>query len=168
NLSDIFTIVATFSSVCAAFVALYTVISSTKSNKRLQANKICAWIDNNKIVVSNASENPVYEVFVISVSTKNIDGTDSAKMNQGDSLFYPYSYYAILPSGVYMKNKQTFERDMNRRFFAEVCFLDNSGKRWVRNKDGILKEVKNNYLFSNYNYDEPRALDNLIPYNRNK
>ncbi|EBF6206940.1 hypothetical protein ACHI29_10660 [Listeria monocytogenes] len=163
-MSDIFTVVATFSSAFAAFAALYTVISSAKSNKRLQANKICAWIDNNKIVVSNASENPVYEVFVISVSNKNTDGTDSAKMNQGGSLFYPYSYYAILPSGVYMNNKQDFDRGMNRHFFAEVCFLDNSGKRWVRNKDGILKKVKNNYLFSNYNYDGPRALNNLIPY----
>lgn len=164
NLSDIFTIVATISSAFAAFAALYTVISSTKSNKRLQANKICAWIDNDKIVVSNASENPVYEVFVISVSNKNTDGTDSAKMNRGGSLLYPHSYYPILPSGQYMKNKQFFERDMNRRFFAEICFLDNSGNRWIRDKVGKLKQVENNYLVNNYNYDEPRTSDNLTPY----
>lgn len=161
----LFTAIASLAAFLTTLLNYTVFIKQNRQNKKKQAMKVSSWIEKDKIIVSNASSHPVYEVYTISVSNKNRDGKDSAFRNNSDgNILYPQSFYAVLPRGEYATEGNAFERDMSRRFYSEICFKDHLGQRWVRNKHGILRKVNKHYLDTNYFYSEPRTSDDLIPY----
>ena len=138
-----FSAIAAFGSCLAAWTNYQ---HSKQKDKRDQASKIAAWINNiniNKspieacITISNASELPIYDVFII--------GLMSHQELENINIYKKYRHFnSVLPNSKNRKNEYIMpglSADIGGKHMEiAIFFRDANGVEWLRDNKGILRE----------------------------
>lgn len=133
-------------------------------HQRKQAEMVSIWNIDNKTIISNQSNLPIYEVIAAQV-TRSGQGPYSIELTAHINSQYSAQgsvHIAVIPPGLWETHKELFVLSgMGSKFGYEIAFRDSSGKAWIRKKDGALYEIENGYVTNYLGYAGPYAYDSI-------
>ncbi len=163
NWGDVPTWIASIGTLAAISIALWQILGdrrrAAEQQRRAQAELISAWYagadhDHSRLVIRNASDQPIYEAVVVLV----INGRSGREA--------PPEYRRILlvvPPGTYRIQAPIGWRGMGATPGAEVAFTDRTGEAyWVRRAGGSLTEIDQTAI-EHYAIDRPFQSTDLRP-----
>ncbi len=145
-MSTMATWAAAISSVGSLLTALIVFCYNKNKDKRSNAEKVAGWVNFTSvsekkgpianITVRNMADLPVYDVFIMGcLNNQTLD--NFAVWNKC------YLYNNILPPGEKTAELPTLGSAVGSHIVINMFFRDASGREWLRDGKGILKEAKN-------------------------
>jgi hypothetical protein len=139
------------------FQVTKSLIDTRRREVRRQPESVSAWIadetgggKNAWIALLNSSNEPVYQVIASVVSLRDTHAS-------GDATSTPNhfrAYISVLPPGSHYARIDGGYRGLSFQPSVEVAFIDKTGKSWVRNGDGWLRQIDKK-PHENYGLHEP-------------
>lgn len=135
------TIIGAITLIAAIWIAIVENARYSRAKKDSTAVKIAARIDNDiemvagqkgAVIISNASNIPIYDVFV----SIDIQGDDIGSLGVG---YNRCSYVNVVPSGSFVIEVPFMGCCAGANFSASVSFKDEFGQVWTRYSNGSLR-----------------------------
>lgn len=141
-----------------------------EKEKRIQANMIAAWIsdipcnqdkqDEYNFVtmqIVNNSRLPIYNIVAKRVRLYS-DGSVTPLNDEDEKFIVKID---LLPPGEQKYRIRQPDGGMSMRFGLELAFQDSAGQSWIRQGDGILKEISENPILY-YDISRPTLWSSLF------